>query len=260
MDLSRQESWNGLPFPSPEDLPHPGTEPRSPAFQVDSLPSEPQEKPMGKFRRYKNASKPNLYILTCVFPMSRVCSANINLWRHMGWWYIWAHNLICCFIETPNTRFFLQSSVHFQSNIALALIILLNHQAEYSEFSWNLVSSLPFVQNESVQSLTEFCQEIALVIVKTLCQQHKRRLYTRTSPNGQYWNQIDYILCSQRWRSCIQSAKTRPGADCGSDHQLLIAKFRLKLKKVGKTTRPARYDLNLIPHEYSVEVRIDSSD
>ena len=49
---------------------------------------------------------------------------------------------------------------------------------------------------------------------------------------------VDYILCSQRWRSSIESAKTRPGADCGSDHELLIAKFRLKLKKVGKTTRP----------------------
>ena len=48
----------------------------------------------------------------------------------------------------------------------------------------------------------------------------------------------DYILCSQRWRSCIQSAKTRPGADCGSDHELLIAKFRLKFKKMEKTTRP----------------------
>ena len=63
----------------------------------------------------------------------------------------------------------------------------------------------------------------------------------------------DYILCSQRWRSSIQSAKTRPGADCGSDHELLIAKFRLKLKKVGKTTRPFRYKLNQIP--YTVEVR-----
>ena len=57
---------------------------------------------------------------------------------------------------------------------------------------------------------------------------HKRRLYTWTSPDGQYWNQIDYILCSQRWRRSIQSAKTRPGADCGSDHELLIAKYRLK--------------------------------
>ena len=75
-----------------------------------------------------------------------------------------------------------------------------------------------------------------------------------TLPDGQYRNQIDHILCSQRWRSSIQSAKTRPGADCGSDHELLIAKFRLKLKKVGETTRPFRYDLNQIPHNYTVEV------
>ena len=67
--------------------------------------------------------------------------------------------------------------------------------------------------------------------------------------------QTDYILCSQRWRRSIQSAKTRPGADCGSDHELLIAKFRLKLKKVGKTTRPFRYDLNQIPYDYTVAVR-----
>ena len=63
------------------------------------------------------------------------------------------------------------------------------------------------------------------------------------------------ILCSQRWRSSIQSAETRLGADCGSDHELLIAKFRLKLKKVGKTTRPFKYDLNQIPYDYTVEVR-----
>ena len=65
----------------------------------------------------------------------------------------------------------------------------------------------------------------------------------------------DYILCSQRWISSIQSAKTRLGADCGSDHELLTAKFRLKLKKVGKTTRPFRYNLNQIPYDYTVEVR-----
>ena len=53
----------------------------------------------------------------------------------------------------------------------------------------------------------------------------------------------------------MQSAKTRPGADFGSDHELLIAKFRLKLKKVGKTTKPFRYDLNQIPYDYTVEVR-----
>ena len=91
-----------------------------------------------------------------------------------------------------------------------------------------------------------------LVIANTLFQQHKRRLYTWTSPDGQHQNQIDYILCSQRWRSSIQSAKTRPGADCGTDHELLIAKFRLKLKKVGKTTRPFRFDLYQIPYYYTV--------
>ena len=67
---------------------------------------------------------------------------------------------------------------------------------------------------------------------------------------------VSRILCiSQRWRSSIQSAKTRPGVDCGSDHELLITKFRLKLKKAGKTTRPFWYDLNQIPYDYTVEVR-----
>ena len=88
----------------------------------------------------------------------------------------------------------------------------------------------------------------------TLFEQHKIRLHTWTSPDGQHWNQVDYILCSQSWRSSIQSAKTRPGADCGSDHELIAAKFRLKLKKVEKTTRPFMYDLNQIPYDYTVEV------
>ena len=78
---------------------------------------------------------------------------------------------------------------------------------------------------------------------------------TWTSPDGQHRNQIDYVLYSQRWKSTIQSAKTRPGADCGSDHELLITKFRLKLKKAGKTTRSFRYDLNQIPYDYTVELR-----
>ena len=93
-----------------------------------------------------------------------------------------------------------------------------------------------------------------MVIANILFQQHKRRL-SWSSQDGQPQNQIDYILCSQRWRSSIQSARRRPGVDCGSDHELLIAKFRLKLKKVGKTTRPFRYDLNQIPYDYKVEVR-----
>ena len=110
------------------------------------------------------------------------------------------------------------------------------------------------IRNEAGQRLIEFCQEKALVIANTLFQQHKRRLYIWTSPDSQYQNQTDYILCSERWRSSIQSAKTRPGADCGSDHEHLIAKFRFKWKKVGKTTRSFRYDQNQIPYDYTVEV------
>ena len=90
------------------------------------------------------------------------------------------------------------------------------------------------IWNEAEQRLIEFCQENALVIANTLFQQHKRRLNTWTSPNGQHLNQIDYILSNQIWRSSIQSAITRLGADRGSDYEAFIAKFRLKLKKVGK--------------------------
>ena len=87
------------------------------------------------------------------------------------------------------------------------------------------------VWNEAGKRLIEFCQENTLVIANTVFQQHKRRLYTWTSPDGQHQNQIDYILCSQRWRSSIQSTKTRLGADCGSDRELPTAKFRLKLTR-----------------------------
>ena len=99
---------------------------------------------------------------------------------------------------------------------------------------------------------TEWSRAKAKRVLPRECTGHSKhplpttqeKIYTWTSPDSQHWNQIDYILCSQRWRSSIQSAKTRPGADCGSDHELHIAKFRLKFKNVGKTTRPFRYDLN----------------
>ena len=90
------------------------------------------------------------------------------------------------------------------------------------------------------------------VIENNLLQQHKRWLYMWTSPDGEYQNQINYVLCRPRWRSCIQLVEIRPRADCGSDHEFLIGKFRFKLKKVGKTTRPFRYDLNQIPYDYTV--------
>ena len=105
-------------------------------------------------------------------------------------------------------------------------------------------------------SRTKANAENALVIANTLFQQHKRQLYTWTSPDHQYWNQIECILLSQKWRSSIQSVKTSPGADCVSDHWLLIAKFRLKLKKLGETTRPFRCGLNQIPYDYTVKVKV----
>jgi len=148
-------------------------------------------------------------------------------------------------------------SVHFQSkplNITVIQVYALTSNAEETEVEWfyedlqDLLELTPQkdvlfiigdrnakvrsqetpevtgkyglgVQNEAGQRLIEFCQENALVVANTLFQQHKRRPYTWTSPDGQHQNQINYILCSQRWRCSIQSAKTRPRANRGSDHE-----------------------------------------
>ena len=99
----------------------------------------------------------------------------------------------------------------------------------------------------------EGCQGNSLVIADTLFQQPKKYLHTWISSKAQCWNKIDYVLCISRWRSSIQSAKTRCRADCGWDHEFLIAKFRFRVKKVGKTIRPFRYDLNQIPYDYTLE-------
>ena len=122
------------------------------------------------------------------------------------------------------------------ANPHLCQRLLDSHRQVWVSLQWGHCSFLlgPGV-HKAGQRLIEFCQENALVIANTLFQQHKRGLYTWTSPEGQYLNQTDYIICSPRWRSSIHLAKTRPGADCGSDHQFLIAQFRPKLKKVGKT-------------------------
>ena len=92
------------------------------------------------------------------------------------------------------------------------------------------------VQNRAGQRLIEFCQENALVIANTLFQQHKRRLYTWTSPDGQHRIRLIIFFAAKDGEALYSQQKIRPGADCGSNHELLIAKFRLKLKKVGKTT------------------------
>ena len=97
------------------------------------------------------------------------------------------------------------------------------------------------VQNEAGQRLRVLSRE---------CPAHSKY---QTPQDGQFQNQTDYILRSQRWGSSTHSAKTKAGADYGSD-QLLTAKFRFKLKQAGKTTRPFRYDLNQISYDYTVWV------
>ena len=96
------------------------------------------------------------------------------------------------------------------------------------------------VEEAEVERFYEDLQDLlelnTLVIANTLFQQYKRRLYTRTSPDGQYWNQTNYILCHQR-EALYSQQKQDWELNCGSDHELVIAKFRLKLKNVGKTTK-----------------------
>ena len=97
------------------------------------------------------------------------------------------------------------------------------------------------------------CQENTLVIPNTIFQQHKRRLHM---DYPQMINTVIRLITffAAEDEETIQSAKTRLRADCGSDHELLIAKFRIKSMKVGKTTSLFRYDLNQIPYDYTVEV------
>ena len=107
------------------------------------------------------------------------------------------------------------------------------------------------VKNEAEKRLTEFCQENTLVIANTLFQQHKRQLYTWTSPDGQYWNKTNLYFLQPKLEKLYTVSKNETRS---WDHELLIAKFRPKLKKVEKITTPFRYDLNQIPYTYTVEV------
>lgn len=89
-------------------------------------------------------------------------------------------------------------------------------------------------RNERGERLIQFAAQNNLAISNSFFQHHPRRLYTWTSPDGNYRNQIDYIMIGSRWKSFIRNVHTLPGADCGSDYQLLIAKVQLKLKATGK--------------------------
>ena len=150
-------------------------------------------------------------------------------------------------VLTPSKTFFFKEgraqqlildSLIFLTSISRALIM---GQALFSVVcTWLHFLPIPKTQQVMPTSFTEgnrlweVTEHTYITDLHTWDLNPSLRNTTWTSPNGQNWNQIDYILCSWRWGSCIQSAKTRPGADCGSDHQLLIANFKLKLKKVGK--------------------------
>ena len=101
----------------------------------------------------------------------------------------------------------------------------------------------------------EFCQTNDLFIRNTSFKQPPRRLYTWVSPVDRARNQIDNVMVKRRWRSSLLGVKTRPSADCGSDHQLLNAKVQIRLKKRKTTNSSIRYDVSNIPKEFKVEIK-----
>ena len=137
---------------------------------------------------------------------------------------MWVSVCVCVYCNLTWHRFlsliFLEKNMNFNYHDRKSELI--NTETQCILDSYVITSSIQAISLsfwcQAGQRLIEFCQENVLVIRNTLFQQHKWRLYTWTSLDGQHQNQIDSILCSQRWRSSIQSAKTRPGADCGSDH------------------------------------------
>ena len=109
------------------------------------------------------------------------------------------------------------------------------------------------MRNDRGDRLIDFCGINNLVICNTLFQQPPRRMFTWTSPDGRTKNQIDFIMIRNRWKNAILTSKTLPGADCGTDHELLMAQLKVKFKKVRKTTHPVRYDLVNIPPRFTIE-------
>lgn len=95
-------------------------------------------------------------------------------------------------------------------------------------------------RNERGEKLIDFCVSQELAIMNTFFKHHKRRLYTWISPGDRFRNQIDYITIGKRWKSSVTNTRTFPGADCGSDHQLLVADIRLRLKSCHKNSKPTR--------------------
>ena len=103
-----------------------------------------------------------------------------------------------------------------------------------------------------------FCQSNNLIIASTLLEHHPRHLYTWISPDNKTWNQIGYILLyiiiNQKWKNALKNAKARPGADCNTDHQLLVVDMQVRLKKLRKVITPVRLDYTSFANEYNVRI------
>uniref|UniRef100_A0A3B1JKT5 Endonuclease/exonuclease/phosphatase domain-containing protein n=1 Tax=Astyanax mexicanus TaxID=7994 RepID=A0A3B1JKT5_ASTMX len=111
------------------------------------------------------------------------------------------------------------------------------------------------VRNDAGDRLIQCCIENRLSVMNTWFKQPKRRLYTWTAPNGIHRNQIDYFLCQRCWKSSILSKKTYPGADCGSDHQLMVAKIKIRFSTIKRPQALRRFDTDNIPAQYAMEVK-----
>ena len=106
-----------------------------------------------------------------------------------------------------------------------------------------------------VKRLEEFCQANDVVVRYTTFKQLPRILHTWVSPRHRARNQIDYVMVKRRWRSLLLGVKTRPSADCGSDHQLLNAEIKTRLRTRKTTNSPIRYDVSNIRKEFKVEIK-----
>ena len=113
----------------------------------------------------------------------------------------------------------------------------------------------PHGLGERGDRLVDFATANEMVITNTLFKQHRRRLYTWTSPDGNTRNQIDYFCIHERWKTSVVNTKTLPGADCGSDHELLVMSMRLKIKKTKAANHPIRYDMIRIPEQFNVDIQ-----
>ena len=111
------------------------------------------------------------------------------------------------------------------------------------------------IRNERGDTMVDFCSRNSLVVMNTMFKQHARRLYTWKSPDKITRNQIDYILCTGRWKSSIKRVTTISGADCGTDNNLLIDIVKIKLKQTKRNKTTPKYNLENIDTKYTVEFK-----